>query len=87
MHDTYNFRYIGKNGSIDLTINENIILDLLIKNKNYIVTYKKLIDAVYKCQEDKYFKININQYICRLRQKLKGEVEIKNKHNIGYMLV
>ena len=87
MHDTDNFRYIGANGIVDLTRPENIILDLLIKNKGNIVTYKELIDTVYKGQDDYYYRKCINSHICRINKKLKNELNIKNRIEIGYMLM
>ena len=70
MHDDENFRYIGKNGYIDLTPSENSLLKKLIDNKGKVVKFHKMPYVAIK----------------RLRKRLKGEVEIKNKNGVGYYI-
>ena len=71
MHDYENFRYVTKNGYIELSYHENMVLGFMIANKGKIVIpytwVKKMI-------------------IKRLRTKLEGEVEIKTKYGAGYYI-
>jgi DNA-binding response OmpR family regulator len=87
MHDVESFRFILKNEIIDLTIPENIILNLLLENKGNLVKYSELIYAVYKKQDDDMHRKCINSHICRLNKKLKHELNIKNRIRIGYILM
>jgi len=86
MHDLENSRFYGENGWIYLSKAQNIILDVLIRNKDCWVSYKKLIKAVYGLNDDKYLKMNIETHIYRLKLRLKDEVKIVNRKNLGYML-
>ena len=84
MHDEENYRYIGKN-VIDLTVKENKILSLLIQRKGKIVTHKELTILLYGIF-DHYSKLCMMNKMCKLRKKLKGEVEIITRNYIGYTI-
>lgn len=86
MHDENNFRYIGNNEVIELTVNENSILKLFIKNKDNITTFDEIAQAVYECNSDIVINIKINQAVCRLRRKLKNEIQIYSKRGFGYFI-
>lgn len=47
MHDEDNYIFIGANRVIDLTVKENKILSLLIKNKGKVVTHDQLCKLIY----------------------------------------
>ena len=75
MHDDEVGIYITKNGYIHLTGTENILLKSLIEHKGKIGV--KFV---------KGYEYNIRTSIKRLRKKLKGEIEIKNKRSRGYYI-
>lgn len=85
MHDEDNYRYIGSNRIIDLTIKENKILGLLIQRKGNIVTHEELCMLIYG-DFDCCYQNCLSHLIFRLRQKLKGEVKIINKPYKGYTI-
>lgn len=87
MHDEQNFRFASKDKVINLTVNQNRALELLIRNKNSIVTYEQLCHQLYREKPDKYLKLCIQNTICKLRTKLKGELEIITRNSIGYILL
>lgn len=70
MHDEENCRYISNKKIIQLTETDSYILKLLLENKGKVVRFKK----------QPYIQIH------RLREKLKGEVNIKTKNKIGYYI-
>lgn len=83
MLDDICWRYIGKNKIIQLSRNEVILLRYIITN-NKVSTYKMLEKELYgEITGNRKFIIAI---ICRLRKKLKGELEIKTKNQIGYYI-
>jgi DNA-binding response OmpR family regulator len=87
MHDDELSLFITKNGYIDLSPCENFMLKFLLENKNKVITYDDFCVYLY-CKKryviyDEYYFKSI---ISRLRRKLKGEVEIKTKHGIGYYI-
>lgn len=86
MHDEENRIYIGNKGIIELTINENKILILLIKNKDRVVKYAEFSQIIYGCKPDKYLIDCIREKIFRLRRKMKDEFEIYNKKCRGYFI-
>ena len=86
MHDEDNCVFIGENKTIDLTVKENKILKLLIQNKGKVVKYEQFCKLLYDDNIDYYFKNCISNKICRLRKKLKGEVEILTVTKIGYKI-
>lgn len=71
MHDYENKIYIGKNGIIELTPYENIVLGFMIANKGKLV-----VPYIVKN------RINIT----RLQEKLKDEIHIKKKFGVGYYI-
>lgn len=84
MHDFYNLRYYGKE-TIELTYTENIILDLLLRNKKHIVKYEELTKILYQKKANN--KRNcLKASISKLNIKLKNEFKIYNKVNIGYVI-
>ena len=85
MHDEDNYVFVGKNGAIDLTVKENKILQLLIKNKGYVVTHEQICRAIYG-DMDHCYDLCMKQKICKLRKKLKNEVEIITVNQIGYKI-
>ena len=87
MHDETNMRYITSNKCIDLTVLENKILSLLIREKGKIVTYEQICEEVYHDTYDVYYKSNIRLHIYRLKEKLKDEFEIINQANVGYGII
>jgi DNA-binding response OmpR family regulator len=87
MHDVENFRYIGKNKIIELTRPENIILKLLMQNKGNLVTFEELVMTVYGELPDYSYTRCIVTHITRMNKKLKGELHIRNRRGIGYMLM
>lgn len=86
MHDSFNYTFYGKNQIYDLNKKENIILDLLLSNKNRVVTYKELIKKVFGLEEDKYLIANIRGRVRKLEHKLNGEINIKNIREVGYRI-
>lgn len=83
MHDYDNFRYIGTQKTINLSKKENILLQILIKNKGNLVTTDKLLRKLYP---ETLSIAALIQLVHRLRTKLKGEVTIITRHKIGYRI-
>ena len=86
MYDENLREYIGRNGVIELTKNESMILKLLIENKGHIITYKELIKEIYRCEADRYLITNISCMVSRLRKKMKDEFTIWNRNGWGYFI-
>ena len=87
MLDEWNGIYVKNNGEkVRLTWNELYILEYMIEHKNRPSTTKELTEAVYG--KGTYFKKHkgINSYISRIREKLKGEIEITNRVTIGFQI-
>lgn len=85
MHDEDNYIYVGVNKKIYLTVKENKILSMLIRNKGNVVTYEQLCRLIYN-DMDYYFKECIRNKVFYLRKKLKGELEILTIRGIGYKI-
>lgn len=83
MHDDENYRYIGSGKVIDLSVYENEILKVLIANKGKVVKYETILLKIYEVNDVKILYNTVTTIISRLRRKLKGEVEIKTKRNVG----
>lgn len=81
MHDYDNFRYIGTQKIIELSNKENDLLRILIDNKGKTINNEKII---LNLSEGNYSLKALRQLISRLRKKLKGEITIKTKNNMGY---
>lgn len=86
MYDENLGEYISRNGVIELTKSENIILRLLIERRGHVVTYKEIIEKIYGCEPDKYLIKNINCKMTRLRKKMKGEFVIRTRIGWGYFI-
>ena len=83
MHDSENLRYIGTNKIINLSPKENELLEILIKNKEHIVSFDFLTKQLYP---EAFSNKGVLLLVHRLRKKLKGEVIIKTKHRLGYII-
>ena len=83
-----NFMLSGKEKSVILPKLEYRIMELLMLNHNIYLSTEELLDRVWGC--DTTAKIGIVWvYITYLRKRLRyvgANVEIKGKHNIGYIL-
>lgn len=88
MHDFESQRYItGEGKEIPLTYLENITLAVLFENLGNVVIKKQLCKKLYNQQEvDENREMSIRDLIKRLRAKLKGEVEIKTRRELGYYI-
>ena len=84
MLDEKNRRYIVNGKIIQLTRMETIVLKELINNKDIVITYDMLEAAAYGTITGAWN--GIRAAISRLRVKLKGELEIKTKYQIGYYI-
>lgn len=84
MLDDICWRYIGKTKTIQLTKSEVIVLKTILNNKNQVTSYAMLEEKLYGKSIEKRERIII--IINRLRKKLKGELEIKTKNQIGYYI-
>ncbi len=71
---------------VKLTPNEYHLLVLLVKNKDSIVSYERIMKDIWETSFKGYTE-NIRIYIRRLRKKLKDSPPkmILNKHGSGYM--
>ncbi len=85
MYDEDNLVFIGKEKVIQLTLKENIILSLLIKNKGKIIKLEEICKLIYK-DIDFYSKNCARNKIYKLRKKLQGEVDIVTVKGIGYKI-
>ncbi len=86
MHDYSNYRYITNNNEIPLSIIENELLYLLMKNKGNIITYKQICQQLFGSKNVNVYKGILSVSICRLRKKLKDEIIIVTRNKIGYMI-
>lgn len=81
--------YIGDK-KIELTLAEYNILEVLIRNKNLILSRNKLMDLAFG-KEHMVFDRSIDVHISKLRSKLglrsNSHVYIKTVRGMGYMLV
>lgn len=65
---------------------EEIILDALVSASGSIVTREALLDALYP--DGEWCESNVvTVLIMRLRKQLKGRVQIKTRHGLGYQLI
>lgn len=77
-----------KNEVKKLTTKENQLLNLLVKNKNYILDRQATLRAIWG--DDNYFNgRSMDVYIAKLRKALKEDesIEIMNIHGKGFKLV
>ena len=83
MHDDENFKYITSKKIIDLSKKENKLLKILIENKDRFVTKETLIKEIFQMPVP-YRTLTV--LISRLKKKLEGEIEIKNRPGFGYKI-
>ena len=83
MLDEKNCRYIANGQVIELTVKESYMLRILIENKNKVVKYNQLSMELNKSED---IKGCVQTRMKRLREKLKGLLEIKTKYQIGYYI-
>lgn len=81
-------RLSSPSGSLELSRNEALIMHLLIKNAEKLVTRNELMDLLW--ENESYINDNaLNVYISRLRERLKQldcGVGIVTRKQVGYML-
>jgi len=70
---------------IKLTSIENKVLSYLIEHKKDVVLYSELAEAVYEDTREKLPK-KLVVWIHRLNQKLRKEIHIYSRRNIGYRI-
>lgn len=78
------FYYIG-NTLVELTPLETRTLSYLIEHKDRIVLHDELINAVFE-EQGKKPPNKLVQLIHRLNKKLKYELCIQSKKNVGYKM-
>lgn len=78
--------YYSKGKIISLTPTENLIMQVLIKNKDKIVTSKELLYEVWLKEDNKANKRVLRTAIFRLKHKLQGYVKIMMIRNVGYVI-
>lgn len=78
--------FITNNKSIQLTLVDTKILSLLLRNKGTVIKYEYICKEIFNSKVDKYYLASIMSRICRLRKKLKEEINIETKYNIGYVI-
>ena len=74
------------NREIKLTPKEFGILDVLITNRNSILTREQILNAVWSYQYEGETSRNIDVYIVQLRKKLGLKDRIKAVYGVGYRL-
>ncbi|MFA9379202.1 MAG: response regulator transcription factor [Lachnotalea sp.] len=82
--DNYTFSSSGE--SIKVNAKEFLIMEMLIQNKNQIISKERLIESVWGYDYDGEYN-QVEVYISFVRKKLKAigsEVKIKVHRNIGY---
>ena len=85
-YDSINSHIIFNNENIKLTKKERLLLELLIKNKNSVVSYKN-IEVVIWYYEDKVMTTDaLKNVIKSLRKKLSKDL-IKNISGLGYKII
>lgn len=77
--------YYANGDVINLSRNDNIVLDLLIREKGKVVTFSMLEWALYH-QITNNAASNIRTIVKRLRQKINGVLDIKTKRGRGYYI-
>ena len=71
---------------IDLSRLENIILNLLIKNKERVTTYQEICFHLFAKQMEKSEYDSIIHVMVSLRKKMKGVLDIFSIRGRGYCL-
>lgn len=73
-----------KNKIIRLTNSEVVLLELLLKNRNFVVTYEEIDEDVYR--DRGMGRDSLRSLIKRLRKKVSGGATIEATPGIGYTL-
>lgn len=82
----FNEHFIMNNGvQIELSIHESLLLNILIKNKNNLLTYSVLENLIWKNEIPGVSALRT--LLWRLRKKLPNGVEIKNLYSSGYKIL
>lgn len=88
MYDEWNQLYYDKGKIVNLSFLPGLYFELLINNKNKVVTYKQILKEIYhdnkEVTENKKAKIRLTIY--RLRKQLEGFVKIGYKRYFGYYI-
>ena len=88
MYDEWNQMYYDKGKIANLSFLPGLFFELLIKNKNRVVTYKEFLKEIYQdngeVTENKRAKVRIVIY--RLRKQLEGFVKIGYKRHFGFYI-
>ena len=62
------------------------LLDILINNKNHIVTKDFLLECIYNITGNYVYDNTLRVYIKRMRYKLNGLYDIKTVRGLGYYI-
>ena len=84
MHDYDDYKYYIDGKVIRLGNNQNEVLNLLIENKNHLVTYKKIAQRIYFKDYKKDMVHNISLIIHKLRTEC--NLHIDTVRSRGYCL-
>lgn len=84
MHDYDNYKYYTDGKVIDLTEIQNELLNLLIENKNHLVTFEEIIKRTRFEEYKTFMRPSICVNICRLRKKCNLHISII--YGMGYCL-
>lgn len=76
--------YYSKGKIISLTPTENLILQVLIRNKQRATTYKEILHEVWLMEYNKKTRLMLEQRISLLRYKLRKVLKITTIRTIGY---
>lgn len=76
---------IHAGNKIQLSAQETLFLDILIKNKNHVVIFNEIFCTIWGERLDLASKANLNPLITRLKKKLPEDI-IKSIYGIGYMM-
>lgn len=73
--------------ALDLTPKEFQVLDLLMRNKNHVLTRQQILDRVWSTEADPVANV-IDRVIARLRKKLRtaGGPPIHTSRGFGYVM-
>lgn len=88
MYDEWTQLYYDKGKIVSLSFLTGLFFELLINNKNKVVTYKEFLKEIYhdngEVTENKKGKVRIVIY--RLKKQLKGFVKIEYKRHFGFYI-
>lgn len=88
------FKYLNKTGRFNTSTREYKVIELLYKSKNKVLTYKEIIESVYKKSESSVSKRELSDQIKKIKVRLgilprkKDSLKdiIINHKNLGYSL-